>query len=73
MKSISVWIKRRSLVVARTGHCPMSDLSPLSGEERKSDFGAARSVDDPFCDIGRAEQSDYSMPVQPYQNSRFGR
>jgi hypothetical protein len=24
----------------------MSDLSPLWGEERKSDFGAARSVDD---------------------------
>ena len=23
----------------------MSDLSPLSGEERKSNFGAARSVD----------------------------
>ena len=25
----------------------MSDLSPLSGEERKSNFGAVRSVDDP--------------------------
>jgi hypothetical protein len=25
----------------------MSDLSPLSGEERKLNFGAARSVDDP--------------------------
>jgi hypothetical protein len=25
----------------------MSDLSPLSGEERKSNFGAAKSVDDP--------------------------
>jgi hypothetical protein len=25
----------------------MSDLSPLSGVERKSNFGAARSVDDP--------------------------
>jgi hypothetical protein len=24
----------------------MSDLSPLSGEERKLDFGAVRSVDD---------------------------
>jgi hypothetical protein len=24
----------------------MSDLSPLSGEERKSNFGAVRSVDD---------------------------
>jgi hypothetical protein len=25
----------------------MADLSPLSGEERKSDFRAVRSVDDP--------------------------
>ena len=25
----------------------MSDLSPLSGEERKLDFGAVRSVGDP--------------------------
>ena len=31
----------------RTGPGPMSDLSPLSGEERKSNFGAVRSVDDP--------------------------
>ena len=29
----------------------MSDLSPLSGEERKSDLGAIRSVDDPTSDI----------------------
>ena len=29
----------------------MADLSPLLGEERKSDFGAVRSVDDP----GRVE------------------
>jgi len=27
----------------------MSDLSPLSGEERKSNFGAVRSVDDLGC------------------------
>jgi hypothetical protein len=25
----------------------MADLSPLLGEERKSDFGAVRSVEDP--------------------------
>jgi hypothetical protein len=30
----------------------MSDLSPLSGVERKLDFGAVRSVDDPHLDIG---------------------
>ena len=33
--------------MARNGHGPMSDLSSLSGEERKSNFGAVRSVDDP--------------------------
>ena len=33
-------------VLARTGHGPMSDLSPLSGVNRKSDFGAVRSVND---------------------------
>jgi hypothetical protein len=27
----------------------MSDLSPLSGVKRKSNFGAVRSVDDPGC------------------------
>jgi hypothetical protein len=35
------------VAAARNGHGPMSDLSPLSGEERKSNFGAVRSVDDP--------------------------
>ena len=25
----------------------MSELSPLTGQERKSNFGAAKSVDDP--------------------------
>jgi hypothetical protein len=34
----------------------MSDLRPLSGEERKSNFGAVRSVDDPNVWSGRALQ-----------------
>src|SRR6266404_1655603 len=34
-------------LLAPNGHGRMSDLSPLSGEQRKSNFGAARSVDDP--------------------------
>jgi hypothetical protein len=42
-----VLLQRMSQVLARTGHGPMSDLSPLSGEERKSNFGAVRSVNDP--------------------------
>ena len=34
----------------------MADLSPLLGEERKSDFGAVRSVDDPIrTSAGQAE------------------
>ena len=32
----------------------MADLSPLSEEERKSDFGASRSVDDPKAEIALA-------------------
>ena len=35
----------------------MSDLSPLLGEERKSNFGAVRSVDDPSAWTGRALQA----------------
>jgi hypothetical protein len=33
--------------LAQPGHEAMSDLSPLSGANRKLDFGADRSVDDP--------------------------
>ena len=32
--------------MARLGHGPMPNLSPLSGEERKLDFGTVRSVED---------------------------
>ena len=34
----------------------MSDLSPLLGEERKSNFGAVRSVDDPTETLALALQ-----------------
>jgi hypothetical protein len=34
--------------MAPNGHDAMSELSPLSGVKRKLDFGAVRSVDDPF-------------------------
>ena len=37
-------------LVAHFGPHAMSDLSPLSGVERKLDFGAVRSV---FADIGQ--------------------
>jgi len=52
----------RSLVNAVVGtlfgHGPMSDLSPLSGGERKLDFGAVRSVDDrPITDNLRCLRS----------------
>jgi hypothetical protein len=35
--------------MALFGHGAMSDLSPLSGAKRKSDFGAVRSAFDPGC------------------------
>jgi len=37
----------RCLLLARNRHAAMSDLSLLSGEERKSHFSAVTSVDDP--------------------------
>ena len=40
-----------SLEMARLGHGVMFDLCPLSGEERKSIFGAVRSVDGPGTDM----------------------
>ena len=40
--------RERFSPLALFGHAAMSELSPLSGEERKSNFGAARSVDDPI-------------------------
>src|SRR6266403_5536375 len=51
-------------LMARNGHGPMSDLSPLSGVKRKSNFGAVRSVDDP--DVGLASR-DYGL--SPSKNS----
>jgi hypothetical protein len=38
--------------MAQNGHGPMSDLSPLSGEERKSHFGAVMSPFDPHRTLG---------------------
>jgi hypothetical protein len=40
------------------GHRPMSDLSPLSEEERKSNFGAVRSVEDHPKATWRFQSSD---------------
>src|SRR5882724_9791082 len=42
------------LMAAQNGHGPMSDLSPLSGVKRKSNFGTVRSVDDPERTSGPA-------------------
>ena len=49
-----------SLLVALFGHGLMSDLSPLLGEERKSNFGVVRSVDDPI------------ETLVPHDGDRFG-
>jgi hypothetical protein len=35
--------------MAQNGRGATPDLSPLSGEERKSDFGAVRAAFDPGC------------------------
>jgi hypothetical protein len=40
-------------LLARNGHRGMSDLSPLSGVERKSDLGAVRSAFDPTATFAR--------------------
>src|SRR5438874_3651641 len=53
--------------LALFGHGAMSDLSPLSGEERKSNFGAVRSVFDPrLCensDVGLARRKFVSITL----------
>jgi hypothetical protein len=43
----------------------MSDLSPLSGEERKSNFEAVRSVDDPTSDIETDQSSEAGASPHP--------
>src|SRR4030095_14360658 len=53
-------LRRMSPLVARTGPLAMSDLSPLSGEERKSNFGAVRSVDGLLTDL-REELRQYRL------------
>jgi len=60
---------QESLILARNGHGPMSDLSPLSGEEQKSNFGAARSVDDPeqtLSQSGMPGEGRTADPVVPW-------
>ena len=49
----------------------MSDLSPLSGEERKLDFGAVRSVDEPKCDIELIANFHYAQHVDEKSRKIF--
>jgi hypothetical protein len=50
--------------LAPNGHGRMSDLSPLSGEERKSNFPTAMSESDPTATL--AAHCDMAlMPSQP--------
>ena len=51
--SIVCYLLARCRLLAHSGHDAMSDLSPLSGVERKLDFGAVRSPFDPETDIPR--------------------
>ena len=39
--------RRSGPLLAHPGHAAMSELSPLPGVNRKSDFGAVRSAFDP--------------------------
>jgi len=53
----------------------MSDVSPLSGEERKSNFGAAKSVEDPdrTLVIARHATKGTTSPAEiPLTNSSQG-
>ena len=49
----SIDVGQGSRLLAQNGHGAMSELSPLSGEERKSNFEVVRSVDDPTETLGR--------------------
>src|SRR6266478_476973 len=50
----------------------MSDLSPLSGEERKSNFGAVRSVDDPIQTLDAWTLANIRLGLSPSWNlSRY--
>jgi hypothetical protein len=49
----------------------MTNLSPLSGEERNSDFGAVRSVDDPSRTFGRRSQSEADQCDCPASSARI--
>jgi hypothetical protein len=52
--------------LALFGPHAMSDLSPISGVKRKSDFGANRSVDDPEPDIGQALAPTHALTKRLY-------
>jgi hypothetical protein len=62
--------RRRLPPLALFGHGAMSDSSPLSGEERKSNFGAARSVDDPTATLAAFRHSTVKSQLRPKPNSR---
>jgi len=51
----------------------MSDLSPLSGVERKLDFGAVRSVDDPTETLAAPNGNPLGAGFSPYQSTRLSR
>jgi len=55
-------------------HDAMSDLSPLWGEDRKSDFGAARSVDDPSATLAAkfAVMHNPAFPIAVWYGAILG-
>src|SRR6266403_5759421 len=59
--------------LALFGHGAMSDLSPLSRVKRKSDLGAAMSVDDPTETSARISGSSNEARFRPYESARLRR
>jgi hypothetical protein len=52
-------------MAAHLGHAVMSDLSPLSGEERKSDLGAVRSVLAQTRHVEELKRLPHGLPSSP--------
>jgi hypothetical protein len=56
--------------IARNGHAAMSDMSPLPGVKRKSDFGAVRAA---FVQVfGRRDADTIHAVLRPASKKRQG-
>src|SRR6478736_598553 len=60
-----------SLFLARTGPPAMSDLSPLSGVERKLDFGDVRAAVDPTATLASHDENTLDTGFCPIKAFAF--